>query len=190
MAEPNTPAGRRAVFLDRDGTIIEDVDFLRDESEIRLLPGAVEGIRLLREAGFLVIVATNQSGVARGYLTEKKLRAVHTTLLEELARQSARLDAIYYCPHHPEGSVREYAIECDCRKPAPGLLLRAARQWNVNLAASFVVGDSERDVLAGKRAGCRTVLISAARPAKTAADDAAPDFLEAARLIVARRENP
>jgi D-glycero-D-manno-heptose 1,7-bisphosphate phosphatase len=191
LARPPSSAkplrSRRAVFLDRDGTLIKDVNFLLEPSQIRLLPGAVEAIQLLRQAGFLVIVATNQSGVARGYLTEEKLKEIHALLQRRLVEAGAPVDAIYYCPHLPEGQVAEHARVCDCRKPAPGLLLRAAAEWNLDLSKSFVIGDAERDIEAGRRAGCRTVVIASEPPDQTAADAVAPALLDAARLILSWR---
>jgi len=151
--------GRPAVFLDRDGTIVREVDYLRSVDQLRLLRGAAEAIRRLNEAGFVVVLATNQSGIARGLLTESDLQAVHDELQRRLAQRGAHLDAIYHCPHHPEASVQAYRKRCRCRKPAPGLLQRAARELDVDLARSFAIGDSARDVEAGARAGCRTILV-------------------------------
>jgi D-glycero-D-manno-heptose 1,7-bisphosphate phosphatase len=151
--------GRPAVFLDRDGTVVREVDYLRSVEDLRLLPGAAAAIRRLNEAGIAVVVATNQSGIARGMLTEADLASLHSALRERLARRRARLDAIYYCPHHPEAPIPDYRRRCRCRKPAPGMMLRAARELDLDLAHSFAVGDSERDLEAGRRAGCRTVLV-------------------------------
>lgn len=151
--------GRPAVFLDRDGTIVREVEYLRSPQELRLLPRAGQAMRRLNEAGFAVIVVTNQSGIARGLLTEDDLEEIHTVLRRRLARRGVRVDAIYWCPHHPEASRPEYRRRCRCRKPSPGMLLRAGRELDLDLSQSYVVGDSERDVEAGRRAGCRTVLV-------------------------------
>ena len=150
---------RPAVFLDRDGTIVSERDYLRSVSEMRLLPGAALAIRQLNRAGFAVVIATNQSGVARGLLSESDLEHIHRVLRERLGRRGAKLDGIYYCPHHPAAALRRYRRRCRCRKPSPGLLLRAARELGLDLARSFAVGDSARDLAAGRRAGCRTVLV-------------------------------
>jgi D-glycero-D-manno-heptose 1,7-bisphosphate phosphatase len=178
-------AGRqRAVFLDRDGTIIEDVDYLTDPEEVRVLPGVVGALRDLRAAGFLLIVVTNQSAVARGWLTEERLGAVHAELDRRLACGGARVDAYYYCPHLPDGSVPRYAVECACRKPAPGMLEAAAREHNVDLRRSYMVGDSVRDVEAGRRAGCRPILVG---EAQCEACERASDLAGAAQTILAGR---
>ena len=151
--------GRPAVFLDRDGTMIGEVDYLRSVEQLRLLPGVAGAVRRLNEAGFAVVVTTNQSGVARGLLTEGDLDRIHEQLRQRLVRRGARLDGLYYCPHHPEAKVARYRRECGCRKPSPEMLQRAAAELDLDLKQSFAVGDSERDVEAGRRAGCRTVLV-------------------------------
>lgn len=153
------PALRRAVFLDKDGTLIEDVPYNVDPSKIRLAQCAPEGLRLLHEAGYLLIIVSNQSGVARGLFPERALKAVEARLAELLDAHGVPLAGFYYCPHHPDGVIAQYAVECDCRKPAPGMIFRAAQDLNVDLAASWFVGDILNDVEAGRRAGCRTVLI-------------------------------
>jgi D-glycero-D-manno-heptose 1,7-bisphosphate phosphatase len=150
---------RPAVFLDRDGTIVREADYLRSPEELRLLPRAADAIRRLNEIGFAVVVATNQSGVARGLLTEDDLAQVHRTLQQRLAKRGARLDHIYFCPHHPTAGRGRYRQECSCRKPAPGMLLRAAEELGLDLSRCFAVGDSPRDLIAGRQAGCRTVLV-------------------------------
>ncbi len=147
-----------AVFLDRDGTINVDTGYVSSPGDVRLLPGAGEAVARLNRAGRRVIVVSNQSGLARGMFDERTLEKIHDRLRELLAAEGARLDAIYVCPHLAEGAAAaRYGIDCDCRKPADGLLRRAAEQWGVDLAASWMVGDSERDVEAGRRAGCRTI---------------------------------
>lgn len=183
---------RPAVFLDRDGTIVREVDYLRRPDRMRLLPHAADAIRRLRHGGFAVVLATNQSGIARGLLTEADLADIHEALRRRLARRRARLDGIYYCPHHPEFGGAAYRRECDCRKPAPGMLLRAAWELGLDLARSFAVGDSERDLEAGRRAGCRTVLVRTgygrAAEARGAAADHVADDLAAAADWILRRE--
>ena len=148
-----------AVFLDKDGTLIEDLPYNVDPDRIRLAPGAAEGLRLLHHAGYHLIVISNQSGVARGYFAEQALAAVAARLRGLLAAAGVPLAAVYYCPHHPDGAVPAYAVACDCRKPAPGLILRAAYDHSIDLARSWFIGDILHDIEAGRRAGCRTVLI-------------------------------
>jgi len=167
---------RKAIFLDRDGTIIADKGFVHKKEDLELLPGAVEAIKLANHHGFLVIVVTNQSGIARGYFTEDQLKAFNAHLAWTLKTQGARIDAFYYCPHHPEAPIKAYRKDCPCRKPRPGLLLKAAEELNIDLAKSYMVGDSPRDVEAGKRAGCHTILLG--REAK--------NLLEAVQLILSR----
>lgn len=150
---------RRAVFLDKDGTLVEDVPYNVDPALIRLLPGAGEALRALQAAEFALVVVTNQSGVARGLFPESALGGVEARLRELLAREGVTLAGFLACPHHPDGSVPEYARECGCRKPGPGLLRRAAEELNLDLSASWMVGDILNDVEAGQRAGCRTVLL-------------------------------
>ncbi len=177
--------GRRAVFLDRDGTIIYDADYLTSPDEIRLMPGAPEALRRLRDAGFLLLVVTNQSAIARGWLTEARLKEIHGELNSRLRPLGAEIDAFYHCPHFPEGSVMGYAVECECRKPKPGMLHRAAKEWDADLGRSYMVGDSERDVEAGRMAGCFSILVGS--PVPTRADARTAD-LSAAADVILRRE--
>lgn len=149
-----------AVFLDRDGVLVEDRGLLVDAAELRLIPGVPSALRRLRENGFRLIVVSNQAVVARGMITPEGVEAIHADLLRLLEEAGApRLDAIYFCPHHPEADVPEYRVHCDCRKPQPGTLLRAAEEHHLDLAASFMVGDRITDIAAGAAAGCRTVLV-------------------------------
>jgi D-glycero-D-manno-heptose 1,7-bisphosphate phosphatase len=151
----DTSAARRpAVFLDRDGTLVREVDYLRAPAELELLAVGA-GLRALAEAGFALVLVTNQSGVARGYLDEETLAAIHSRLAELLAREGVALEGVEYCPHHPEHGAPPYRADCDCRKPRPGMLLRAAERLGLDLARSWTIGDSERDLLAGEAAGLR-----------------------------------
>jgi D-glycero-D-manno-heptose 1,7-bisphosphate phosphatase len=143
---------KRAVFLDRDGTINREVDFLSDPSEVELLPGASEAIARLNNGTWLVIVVTNQSGVGRGYFSKETVDSVHHKLQVLLTKDNARLDAVYYCPHHPDDG-------CKCRKPALGMLQQAVVDYDIDLQRSFVIGDKLSDVEMGKHAGCRSVLV-------------------------------
>ena len=150
----------RAIFLDKDGTLIEDVPYNVDPSRIRLTPGAAEALPALHAAGYELLVISNQSGVARGYFPEEALVPVEARLRDLLAQVGVPLRGFYYCPHHPKGVVSNYAGVCACRKPAPGLLLRAAEEHHLNLKQSWFVGDILDDVEAGRRAGCRTILLN------------------------------
>lgn len=183
-----------AVFLDKDGTLVEDIPYNVDPERIRLAPGAAEGTALLVEAGFTLVVVSNQSGVARGLFVEEALPGVERRLRELLAAEGANLGGFYYCPHHPRGSVERYSKLCECRKPQPGMLAAAAAELGLDLSRSWLIGDILDDVEAGNRAGCRTVLLDNGhetvwrwnpwrRPWTTAAD-----LAEAARQIVAACE--
>lgn len=155
---------QKAVFLDRDGTINKYVGFLRNPEEFELIPGVAQTIKKLNDAGYLVIVVTNQPVIARGEVTTDELNTIHNKMETLLGKEGAYVDAIYYCPHHPhkgfEGEIPELKLDCDCRKPKPGMLLQAARDFNIDLESSWMLGDSENDILAGKNAGCKTALIT------------------------------
>ena len=156
--ERNAPT-RAAVFLDRDGTIIRQVDHLVDPRKIRLLPGAADAIRRLNGAGFAVVIATNQSVVARGMTDERGVKEINDEVVRRLARRGARVDWVECCPHHPEGDVARYARRCQCRKPARGMFLRAARALSLDLSRSVVIGDGRGDIEAGKAIGAATILL-------------------------------
>ena len=154
---------QKAVFLDRDGTINKYVGFLRNIDDFELLPGVSNAIKTINNSGYLAIIVTNQPVIARGEVTYEELNAIHNKMQTLLGREGAYVDAIYYCPHHPhkgyEGEIPELKIECECRKPKPGMLLEAANDFNIDLVQSWMVGDGENDIKAGKAAGCKTVLI-------------------------------
>lgn len=150
---------RKAVFLDRDGTISEEVGYLDHPSRLRILPGSAEAIRALNENGWLVVVVTNQSGVARGFFTEESLQDINQALQDELAALGARIDATFYCPHHPTEGVAPYRRDCDCRKPKPGMILRAAKELNIDLDHSWMIGDRYGDVALAHAAGVRSALV-------------------------------
>lgn len=150
---------RPALFLDRDGTLVEEVGPLGDPDRLRLLPGVSAALRRAAEAGFACVVVTNQSGVARGLYEEADVARVHAALRARLAEGGARLDAIEACPHHPDAPRARYRLRCDCRKPAPGLILRAARRLGLDLARSWTVGDRLRDARAGEAAGTAALLV-------------------------------
>ena len=149
---------KHAVFLDRDGTINVEKEYLYQAEEFEFIPGAPEAIRLLNQAGLMVVVVTNQSGVARGFYTEDDVEALHRHISSELARFGAHVDAWLYCPHHPAGRG-SYALPCDCRKPLPGMLKDAARRYDIDLQNSTMIGDKLADIEAGQAAGCRTILV-------------------------------
>lgn len=159
----NLKQKQKAVFLDRDGTINKYVGFLRDIDQFELLPGVTDAVKLINSSGYLTIVVTNQPVIARGEVTVPELQLIHNKMETLLGAEGAYLDAIYYCPHHPhkgyEGEISELKVECECRKPKPGMLLQAAKDFNISLADSWIIGDGENDVEAGKAAGCGTVLI-------------------------------
>ena len=150
---------RQAVFLDRDGVINEEVNYLSEPEQLRLIPGAPEAIARLNAANLPVIVITNQAGVARGYYPEAQIALVHTALSHALAQAGAHIDRYYYCPHHPTEGLSPYRLECDCRKPKPGLLRQAAQDFDLDLAQCFVIGDNDSDMALTQTAGCRTVLV-------------------------------
>jgi len=186
--------GRSAVFLDRDGTVIHEVDYLKSTDQVRLLPRAAAAIRRLNEAGMVVVVVTNQSGIARGIVSESDLVAIHDLIRHRLARYGAALDAIYFCPHHPTEGLPPFRRRCRCRKPAAGMLTRAARDLALDLHRSFTVGDSERDLVAGQKAGCRTILVrtgygrrTEASASSLPADYVADDLADAVDWILVRR---
>ncbi len=184
---------RRAVFLDRDGTINEERNYLWRPEDFSLIEGAAEGIGLLKAAGFLVVVVTNQSGIGRGYYGEEDLELLHRHMHELLRHGGAEVDACYFCPHHPEHGIGEYGAECDCRKPLPGMLLRAADELGIDLSASWMVGDKRADVEAGHSAGCRSVLVMTGYGAAEAATlpaevPVADNLLAAARYIIALQD--
>lgn len=151
--------GRPAVFLDRDGTINEQMGYVNHLSRFQLLPGVARAIRSLNEAGLPVVVVTNQSGLARGYFPESLLEAVHAELHRLLAREGAHLDGLYICPHHPEAREERFRLDCDCRKPRPGLLERAAAELGLDLGRSYMVGDRWSDLRCGAAVGATTVLV-------------------------------
>jgi histidinol-phosphate phosphatase family protein len=181
---------RKAVFLDKDGTLIEDIPYNVDPQKVRLAAGVVEGLTALHESGFALIVVSNQSGVAHGLFVEPALREVERTLRRQLAAFGVPLAGFYYCPHHPQGKVAPYAAACRCRKPAPGMLRCAAADLGINLGESWMVGDILDDIEAGRRAGCRTVLIANGnetewrRGRRRRPHHVAADLAEAARLIL------
>jgi D-glycero-D-manno-heptose 1,7-bisphosphate phosphatase len=183
--------GRPAVFLDRDGTLIEEFPYLHDPAMVALVPGAVQALAALARAGFALVVATNQAGVARGLYAEQAVERVHTRVRELLAAGGVALDGVYYCPHHPEGVVAAYARACRCRKPAPGMLQAAARDLRLDLAASFLIGNDPADVGAARAAGVTALFVTtgqaAGRPPPRSLP-ALPSLAAAARAVLDVRD--
>jgi D,D-heptose 1,7-bisphosphate phosphatase len=183
---------RPAVFLDKDGTLVEDVPYNVDPERIRLAAGASTGLPALHAAGYRLVVVSNQSGVARGMFAEAALKDVERKVRKMLEEIAVPLDGFYYCPHHPHGTVAEYAVTCDCRKPAPGLLRRAAADLGIDLAASWMIGDILDDVQAGRAAGCRAILLDNGhetqwmRSPDREPDAVAKDLAEAADIVLSR----
>ncbi|MEE8425085.1 MAG: HAD family hydrolase [Elusimicrobiota bacterium] len=189
-------SGRWAVFLDRDGALIDEVGLITKAEQMKILPGVPEGLKRLSDGGAFLVIATNQPVIARGMIEESGLQALHEGLVKKLG---SNIDAVYYCPHHPErhhpDGVTRYRIDCECRKPKPGMLAKAATEHNIDLGSSFIVGDSTRDIGAGRAAGCRTILLKTGFAGgdgtvpDAKADFTANDFAEAAEWILSQRSS-
>lgn len=147
----------KAVFFDRDGTLNEEVHYLHKIEDFKWIEGAIDAIKYCNDNGYLAIVITNQSGVARGYYPESDIMKLYNWMNTDLAKYGAHLDGIYYCPHHPAGKVKEYAMECDCRKPKPGMLFKAQKDHNIDLKSSYLIGDGARDVECAAVAGVKGI---------------------------------
>lgn len=178
----------KAVFLDRDGTINREVDVLRYIKQLRILPGVDRAIKLINKLGFLAIVVTNQPVIARGWRTEKEVDEIHAVLISRLAKKGAKIDAIFYCPHHPNANLKKYRVHCRCRKPNAGMIMKAAKKFGINLRKSFMIGDMTQDILSGKRAGAKTILLKTGFAGKDKKYKAKPNFIakdlkEAAQII-------
>jgi D-glycero-D-manno-heptose 1,7-bisphosphate phosphatase len=188
-----TPGGAiESVFLDRDGVINEEVDLLHRADQLRLIPGSAEAISLFNAAGLPVVVVTNQPVVARGLCTEDDIRAIHDELERQLAGLGARVDAIEFCPHHPNADLPAYRVACECRKPRPGMILRAAARLGLDPSRGVMVGDRTADLAAARAAGCVAVLVRTGYAGADGQNAVEPDLvcddlLAAARLITANR---
>ena len=178
------PLGAPAVFLDRDGVLVEDVHFLTDASDLKILRGVPEALSMLQDR-YRIVVVTNQSGIARGLLDQEILLDLHSKLVRLLWAEGAMIDGLYFCPHLPEAPVAAYRASCDCRKPGPGMLLRAQERWRIDMAGSFLVGDTPRDLQSAEAAGVTPIGTGEARSSATGPAMTAPGLLEAAHLIVA-----
>jgi len=163
VARLNRSNKRPAIFLDRDGTISKEVNLLNKPEQLELIAGAAEAIRQINRSDYLAIIVTNQPVIARNLCSIDELECIHSKLETMLGREKAYVNAIYYCPHHPDKGYPEerpeYKIDCECRKPKPGMLLQAAKDWNIDLANSYMIGDSDRDLLAGQKAGCKDSIL-------------------------------
>lgn len=191
MSKMNRKNG--AVFLDRDGTINEEVGHLDSLEKLRIFPAAFEAVRMLNESGMRVIVVTNQSGVARGFFNEAFVETVHEQIRKRFREKGAFIDYFYYCPHHPTEGIGEYRVECGCRKPEPGMLLRASAELGVDLPSSYVVGDTARDVELAARCSAAGILVKTGYGMETALSGIEPvyiaeDILDAARWILEDRD--
>lgn len=183
-----------AVFLDRDGTINEEVGYLDREEKLKILPAAFEAVRLVNQNGFKAVVVSNQSGIARGLFTEDFVRTINNRIAAAMVENGAVIDRFYYCPHHPSEGLDPYRKICNCRKPEPGLLLQAAADLNLDLSGSYMIGDHLRDIETARRAGAKGILVmtghgpdqlqSAEITSANRPDDIAPDILEAVRWIL------
>lgn len=151
---------RKAIFLDRDGTINVDKDYLYKIEDFEFENGAKEGLKILNDLGYELIVVTNQSGIARGYYTEEDVEKLHEFMINELLKIGVKIRYCYYCPHHPEKAIAKYNLNCSCRKPNPGMIYMGITDFNIDVAKSFMVGDKKSDVEAGRRAGIRSILIT------------------------------
>ncbi len=176
---------QRAVFLDRDGTINVEKNYLHKIEDFEFISGAPEAISSLKDAGFLVIVVSNQSGIARGYFDEREVEALHSHIQAKLADYGTSIDAFYFCPHHPEHGVGDDKFACECRKGAPGMLLQAAREYDIDLGQSFMVGDKIADIEAGHRAGCQSLLVLTGYGQKCAAEQSMASVVKCADLCSA-----
>jgi D,D-heptose 1,7-bisphosphate phosphatase len=169
---------RPAIFLDRDGTIIHQVELLYKPSQLKLFSAAVRAIKAFNMMGYLVIIVTNQPVIARGMIGPKEVDHIHAVLIDRLGKRGAKVDAVYYCPHHPFANVKKYRMTCKCRKPAPGMILQAAKERGIDLKKSFFIGDSTQDVLAGNRAKVKMILVKTGHGGKDPwQHEGRPDFI-------------
>ncbi|MEK9180426.1 MAG: HAD family hydrolase [Patescibacteria group bacterium] len=179
----------KAVFFDRDGTIIRQVELLHKVRDVRLFPRAAKAIKEINKLGYLAIVVTNQPVVARGIIGPKEVDEIHAVLLGRLKRSGAKIDAVYFCPHHPEATLKKYRLKCRCRKPEIGMLIQAAKKYGIDLKKSFMVGDSTRDIQAGNRAKMKTILVKTGHGGKdvwqfqSKPDFVVSDIMKAAQVI-------
>lgn len=170
---------KKAVFLDRDGTIIKEVGdlTLADIGRVRFFKGAADAIKKLNRLGFIVVIVTNQPVVARGFATEKEVDQIHAVLVRRLNKKGTKIDAVYSCPHHPEATLPKYRVRCRCRKPNTGMVMRAVKKFNIDLKKSFIIGDRTADVAAGNKAGMKVILVKTGYAGKDGKHGGKPDFV-------------
>lgn len=188
MIKKKHRTSRRAVFLDRDGTIVREVDLLTDIKQLRLLPHAAEALRAMVNAGYVLFLVTNQAVVARGLATEREVERVNVVLSDRLEKKGVHIEEIYYCPHHPNANLKRYRVACSCRKPNIGMVTRAVKEHGIDLKHSFFIGDATSDILTGRNAGMKTILVKTGYAGKDGKHQAKPDFIakdlkEAVRII-------
>jgi D,D-heptose 1,7-bisphosphate phosphatase len=185
---------RPAIFMDRDGTIIHLVEHLHKPSQVKIFAASAPAIKAFNKMGYLVVIITNQPVVARGLIGPKEVDRIHAVLIDRLGKNGAKIDAIYYCPHHPLANVKKYRMVCKCRKPAPGMILQAVKEHGIDLKKSFFIGDSTKDVLAANRAKVKVILVRTGHGGKDPwQHESKPDFivrdLSAAAKIIKRERN-
>lgn len=201
MSQANSPINRqndssgaptKAAFLDKDGTLMEDIPYNSDPQKFVFTPGVVKGLRLLSQAGFRLVVISNQSGVARGFFPKESLGPMETKLRQMFQSEGLDLEGVYWCPHHPDGNHPEWGVGCDCRKPAPGMLQQAASELNIDLASSWMIGDRDSDIGAAHNAGCHGALLAnpTQGPLDPKPDLVASNFCELATGIVTLSQAP
>lgn len=180
---------RKAIFLDKDGTLIPDVPYNVNPDMVTIQDGVIEGLQLLKVIGYIFVVISNQAGVARGYFKYAELEKVKEKLNLLLNKEGIQIEGYYFCPHHPLGKITKYSIACDCRKPEPGMILKAAKELEIDIENSWMIGDILNDVEAGNKAGCKTILLDLGNETQWAEGSfrkpnfVASDFLQAARFI-------
>lgn len=182
----------KAIFLDRDGTlnVLRPGEYVLHPGNVRLLAGTARAVKKFNSLGYLVIVVTNQGAIGRGVLKKEKVDEIHALIIRRLNKRGARIDAIYHCPHYPKAVLPEYAIRCRCRKPNIGMILKATRDFHIDRNKSFLIGDTTQDILMGKRAGLKTILVGTGYGGKDGKHEVKPDFtaknLEEAANIIRR----
>ncbi|MBN1754941.1 HAD family hydrolase [bacterium] len=179
---------QKAIFIDRDGTLIYDRHFIRDPQEVEFIPGSIEALKIFLKLGYKIIIVSNQSGVARGYFTEADVNIINCRVQELAEPEGITIAAFYYCPHHPDGIIKEYRKVCDCRKPEPGLLYKAMENFGLDLAQCIVIGDKDSDIGLARRVGAIAIRVKTGKGGQLSPDDIKPDYrardlLDAARWI-------